>query len=125
LSEILIGPLFDGRAGQITRHHADQLRADLAQEAVNRVHARLHDVLRHPTGRYESAIRTERQVDDLVVTDGGIIYGPWLEGVGSRNYPVTRFRGYHTFREVSQQMDGMAQAMAEREAGLAAKEISA
>jgi hypothetical protein len=32
------------------------------------------------------------------------VYGPWLEGVGSRNFPVTRFRGYHAFRVAAQEL---------------------
>jgi hypothetical protein len=109
------GPLFDGRADRIMGEYATRLREDLAQEAVNRIRQRLHEVIRHPTGRYESSIQTEMQADSLAVTDGGIIYGPWLESTGSRNYPVTRFRGYHTFRDIGQQMEAMAGPLAEQQ----------
>jgi hypothetical protein len=50
-----------------------------------------------------------------VVTDTPVVYGPWLEGVGSRNAPTTRFPGYHTFQLVSQKIDGEAGSLAEDE----------
>lgn len=71
----------------------------LAQEGVNRVRARLSTVLRNPTGYYESNIAIERRSTYRGVTDSGVPYGGWLEGVDSRN-KTTRFKGYHTFRIV-------------------------
>jgi hypothetical protein len=41
------------------------------------------------------------------VTDSGVIYGPWLEGTGSRNR-TTRFKGYATFRKAAQELDRRA-----------------
>lgn len=75
----------------------------VAQEGVNRVKARLHQVLQNPTGYYESNIRVERRTIYRGVTDGGVIYGGWLEGVTSRNRN-TRFKGYRTFRLVRQSL---------------------
>jgi hypothetical protein len=43
-----------------------------------------------------------------VVDDSNVIYGPWLEGVGSRN-EKTRFKGYFTFRKAAQKLNDMAQ----------------
>jgi hypothetical protein len=34
---------------------------------------------------------------DQLINDGGIVYGPWLEGASKRN-SSTRFKGYHQFR---------------------------
>ncbi|MGV9803926.1 hypothetical protein ACWDTP_38425, partial [Mycobacterium sp. NPDC003449] len=48
------------------------------------------------------------------VNDGGVVYGPWLEGTGSRNAPVTRFRGYATFRRVKAMIDRRAPGIAQR-----------
>jgi hypothetical protein len=63
----------------------------------------------HP-GLYESSIHTERAtVDHLIITDTPVVYGPWLEGVGSRNFPATRFRGYHTFRKITRRLDVLAE----------------
>lgn len=99
------GPIFDGNASREARVLVDAYREELAQTAYDRVMNRLDVVLQNPTGYYQSQIHIERQVDSLVVTDTPVIYGPWLEGVGSRNYPVTRFKGYATFRLVGQGVD--------------------
>ena len=98
------GPLFDGRAEAIMERYASAARDDIAQAGVDRIHVRLSEVLRRNTGFYEAHIHTERQIDDLIITDTPIVYGPWLEGVSSRNI-TTRFKGYHTFRVVSQQLE--------------------
>lgn len=111
---IRTGPLFDGRAEAAAARYADEAEDALAREAENRIRARLGDVLKHPTGHYEGAIHTDRAVADLVVTDTPVVYGPWLEGVGSRNQ-TTRFKGYHTFRLVTQRLDAEAGALAEAE----------
>lgn len=80
-----------------------QINETLAQEGVNRIKARLGHVLQHPTGYYRSRIRVDKRSTYRGITDGGVIYGGWLEGVSSRNR-TTRFKGYHTFREVTQQL---------------------
>lgn len=75
----------------------------LAQEAVNRIKRRLGQVLQNPTGFYESRIQVERGTRYRGVSDGGVVYGGWLEGVDSRNR-TTRFKGYRTFRIIQQEM---------------------
>ncbi len=76
----------------------------LAQEAMNRVLDRLGRVLQHPTGYYESRIAIERRAVYRGVTDQRVRKGGWLEGVDPRNR-TTRFKGYHTFREVKQSIN--------------------
>jgi hypothetical protein len=39
-----------------------------------------------------------------IVHDSNAIYGPWLEGTGSRNQ-TTRFKGYAMFRRTTQQLE--------------------
>lgn len=65
----------------------------MARDDVTRT---LNSVLRRQTPYYrlQIGIRSNR------VDDNGVIYGPWLEGVGSRNR-TTRFKGYFTFRKVT------------------------
>lgn len=84
----------------------------IAQEGVNRIKARLNVVLKNPTGFYESNIQVERREVYRGVSDGGVIYGPWLEGTGSRN-KTTRFKGYKTFRTVKQELDRDAEMLAQ------------
>lgn len=40
----------------------------------------------------------------IFVAGPGAIYGPWLEGTGSRNQ-TTRFKGYSSFRKTAQWLD--------------------
>jgi hypothetical protein len=103
------GPVFDGRAAAAARQFVHAAEEEIARTGADLVRQELHRVLRHPTGYYESQIRA----DNSQVTDGGVIYGPWLEGVGSRN-KTTRFKGYFTFRRVGQRLDRQAKFIAER-----------
>lgn len=107
------GPIFDGRANAAVRAFCDDAERAIADNAVNEVQHHLDGVLRHPTGRYRSRIQTDRQGGDSAVNDGGIIYGPWLEGVGSRNQ-TTRFKGYATFRRVTARVQASAVKRAEQ-----------
>ncbi|TDC47641.1 hypothetical protein E1281_25920 [Actinomadura sp. KC345] len=108
------GPIFDGRAQAAARQMARATEEELAEVAVNLVVSELGRVLQHPTGYYQSQIQTDRATGGTRVTDGGVVYGPWLEGVGSRNAPVTRFRGYSTFRRIHTRVDRQAKHIAER-----------
>ena len=58
---------------------------------------------RASTGHYRRNIQSARRDRTVVITDGGVIYGPWLEGIGSRN-ATTRFKGYASFRRVTQRL---------------------
>jgi hypothetical protein len=106
------GPLLDGRAPGIIDAARQQGQDAVAIEAFNRVHARLHQVLRFPTGNYERHVVTDLARTESRVTDSGIIYGHWLEGTGSRNR-TTRFKGYFTFRTVTKEIQADAGRIAE------------
>jgi hypothetical protein len=112
------GPIFDGRARRAAGAYVDRLERDLAQEGVRIVRQELQRVLKHPTGYYESRIQVER---GHVVTDGGVVYGPWLAGTGSRNFPVTRFQGYpHWLRAIArlrERKQGIAERLLRRYVG--------
>lgn len=94
------GPIVDGRGAEIIQKWRREWEDHWGRVTNDRVHRRLATVLKHPTGYAESRVRTERVGDGVRTDMSGLIYGPWLEGVGSRNSPVTRFPGYHTYREV-------------------------
>ena len=49
------------------------------------------------TGNYRRNISVRVQDLNMIISDGGVVYGPWLEGVSSRNNS-TRFKGYAQFR---------------------------
>jgi len=99
------GPLLDGSAPKLVDAGAQEITDDVAQAAVDLVHQRLGQVLRHPTGYYRSRVVANRAggSDAVLVTDQGVVYGPWLEGVGGRN-KASRFKGYRTFRHVTEQI---------------------
>jgi len=95
----------------------NDIKEGVADYGVFLVLMRLGSVLREPTGYYESRIRKERQQLDWFITDSGVVYGPWLEGTGSRN-EISRFKGYRTFqitrRELDQRKVQIAQPYVER-----------
>lgn len=106
------GPMFTGRTAAALDTYADQVGYRVATYAEDQVRQRLGQVLQHPTGYYQSRITVDRSGTGYVVSDGGVVYGPWLGGTGSRNYPVTRFRGYQTFRRTKALVDRKAAGIA-------------
>jgi hypothetical protein len=111
----LRGPLFDGQADQAAADLCDRIEREVAAEGARMVRNNLHGVLRNPTGYYESHVQAEPTGGDWEVTDNGVVYGPWLEGTGSRNR-TTRFKGYSTFRRTAQELERRADGIAERAA---------
>lgn len=108
------GPVFDGRALIALDDYADAAVDAVAEQGFRDIHFTLERVLKHPTGYYQSQIRDRDLGAAHVLYDNRVIYGPWLEGVGSRNSPVTKFEGYFTFRRVAQHLARKAPAIAER-----------
>lgn len=106
------GPIFDGRADRAARDYADAAGEAVAEEARQRVVARLKIVIQNPTPFYWTQIDVDPIAGGHVVDDNQIVYGPWLEGVGSLN-DSTRFKGYGTFRIIGTQMQQDAQQIAE------------
>lgn len=81
-----------------------EINEALAQEGVDRVRRRLGQVLQNPSGYYESKIQVEKRSIYRGFSDGGVVYGGWLEGLSSRN-KTTRFKGYQTFRIIKQELE--------------------
>lgn len=97
------GPWFDGRAERAMERACDDARDDIAAYAEERVLMGTSANFKTRTPYYETRITTERVSGEVsLVHDQGVIYGPWLEGVGSRNYPNSRFRGYRHWRLAKQ-----------------------
>lgn len=94
----LRGPIFDGRAEQAARELTGEILDRVAGHAMEGVQHNLDTSLRHPTPYYETQINVRSTAAEArVVNDRGVVYGPWLEGTGSRNR-TTRFKGYASFR---------------------------
>lgn len=94
------GPVVEGHAEHIIGAGVDKAEEQVAEKGAQMVRTNLDGVLKHPTGFYRSNVQAEGDR----ITDNGVIYGPWLEGTGSRNR-TTRFKGYFTFRRTTQELE--------------------
>ncbi len=65
------------------------------------------------TGHYRRSISGKIKRLFALITDGGGIYGPWLEGTDERN-KTTRFKGYGSFRKVKDWLNGKARGILEK-----------
>jgi len=106
------GPLFDGRARRALAMYVEEVKAEIAFQGLADVHFEADRMLRHPTPYWETQLQIEHVRQDIVVNDSDVIYGPWLEGTGSRN-KTTRFKGYWIFRRVTQALRRKAPAIAQ------------
>jgi hypothetical protein len=97
ITVIVHGPLFDGRAGRMVDHMCTEVQQDIAELALDTWQLNAERTFKEPTGRYQEHMQVAKRDNADVVTDGwpgsGLQYGPWLEGLGSRNR-TTRFKGY-------------------------------
>ena len=101
------GAIFDIRARRAFADMRDELEEEAAEWTLEHIKDTYHTHFKNPTGYYESNVRIKNTGGSHEVWDGGWggpVYGPWLEGVGSRN-SVTRFKGYHAFRNAAQALD--------------------
>lgn len=108
------GPLFGNNVNKIIDNQGNRAVFQLVQMGEQRLDQMLRP---RPAGVYLSVQQAQRgqastghyrrnlhgTVDGLNgrIDDGNVIYGPWLEGVSSRN-KTTRFKGYHSFRLTAQ-----------------------
>lgn len=102
------GPVFDGRLEKSIADAENTSEKRIATLGASMVRSRLQLVLKKQTPFYRLRVVAKPDPPRWKITDQGVIYGPWLEGNGSRNFPVTRFRGYHTFKFVSQELQDRA-----------------
>jgi hypothetical protein len=105
------GPVFDGRAVAAADQFVAEWGKQLSQETFNLVQADMSLHFRNPTGFYQSNVVTDRVGKDRWrVHDNMVVYGPWLEGVGSRN-ATSRFKGYAHWRRTVQRVNQIATTM--------------
>jgi len=106
-----LGPMFDGRAVDAMKHLVSETQTTVAKYTEDTWRAFMDASFRtqSPSG-YQSHVNIAHRDKDLVVNDGWpesrLEYGPWLEGIGSRNSPVTRFPGYFALRRATQKVRG-------------------
>lgn len=97
----LSGPVFDQRGPAIMADFRDEALDRVGGHGLALVHTHLNAAIQNPTPYYETQIALDSEAGGRLVHDRGVIYGPWLEGVGSRN-KTTRFKGYFSFRLAAQ-----------------------
>lgn len=101
----LNGPLFNGTAIIALRQCTEDIADEVSAQASANVHLMLDRSLRDPTPYYETQVTRDRIMPlTYLIHDRGVIYGPWLEGIGSRNR-TTRFKGYASFRRAAQKTE--------------------
>lgn len=114
---IIRGPLFSPGEPYVTRSFLHKGQDRVAREAERKVHAFQSLLFRYqssPKTGYEERHITNRDFGSRhEVESTNDVYGPWLEGVGSRNYPATRFKGYAIFRRTTQDVQRRAPDMIE------------
>ena len=131
------GPVFNGKAPDIVNKAVDRAIAELVQLGEQRL-----DMLLRPrpagvylsvseakkgqasTGHYRRSIHAVASHRHGLITDGGVVYGPWLEGVSSRN-DRTRFKGYASFRRVGQTLERDARRVLQAHVDKAVAELNA
>lgn len=100
------GPLFSGVAEAELAAAVLAVQKEVASYAEFQWQMNMTESFQNPSDppRYQSHVNVMRRGGDLVVNDGypgsGLAYGPWLEGVGSRN-ATTRFKGYFALRRAA------------------------
>jgi len=105
------GPMADGRAMRALNSYVDHLERRLADDGLDILRGEMHRVFRNPTGYYESRCKV---VGGNTITDSRVVYGPWLAGIGSRNYPVTKFKGYDHWIVTRDKLNARKQGIGER-----------
>lgn len=108
----MTGPFFKAPKQSAIRHLLDDITKEVADDGLSEVQTLMDAAFKNPTPYYETMVIADRVGHDMVIHDRGIVYGPWLEGVGSRN-KTTRFKGYshwrRTFQYLKKQVDGITE----------------
>jgi hypothetical protein len=90
------GPISDHRMEHDFQAYEHDVAEALAEDAERIWVRNLQGSIRHPTPYYWTRIDTREVTSTRYqVHDHDIVYGPWLEGTGSRNAPDSIFPGYH------------------------------
>lgn len=107
------GPLFEGAAPRVMAQYLDAAMDRVAAVAWTDLQTDMKAHFRLETPYYRTRVQIERVGATRVIDGDKVIYGAWLEGVGSRNAPVTRFKGYGHFRRVRQALRGKSTGIAQ------------
>lgn len=114
VSVSLHGPLLSGTAAAALTEIAHNAINELVDEGEKRVALQLYPGHGLRSGHYRRSIHGD-MLSSLHgrVHDSGVVYGPWLEGVSTRNQR-SRFKGYAMFRNAYQQLERIKVAVVEK-----------
>jgi hypothetical protein len=113
ITVVRTGPLFDGRADRKLKQMGDEIERRVAIVGASMIRSELSRVLRVETPYYRLQNEAQKTPAGWRIWDSNVIYGNWLEGTGSRNFPKTRFKGYATYRRTFAQIEERAQVIGE------------
>lgn len=103
--DFTLGPLpailHPGRADRETDTWLADVMDTVATKGLAELQKWMDAYFRDPTPYYETQVTWDRAGTDRIIHDRGIVYGPWLDGSGSRNQ-TTRFKGYAHWRNTRQ-----------------------
>ena len=107
------GPLFDAHAEKVVAEAANDAEKAVATIGASMVRSRMAAVFRNETPFYRFANVAKQEFPGWIIWDQDkTVYGFWLEGIGSRN-KTTRFKGYFTYRRITQELRARAQTIAD------------
>lgn len=105
------GPLLEGQAPFIVQETIRDCVQAMVAEGERQVKLQLYSGHGVQSGHYRRSVHGE--VSGSMhgrIHDSQVVYGPWLEGVSSRNQE-TRFKGYAMFRNAKQQLERLKMAI--------------
>lgn len=93
------GPLMEGRGPAVLARFFDDAAQLVAERGQEELRKRLTGKPKHPSGASAGAIviRDFKKGRTIITDYPEVLYGPWLEGVSSRNVS-TGFKGYRSFK---------------------------
>lgn len=94
------GPIFDGRAEKAAIEATEETVRVTAVLGASMVRSTQNVTYRTQTPYARLQTEARRDPPGWKIWQQHLIYGPWLEGTGSRNR-TTRFKGYWIFRRTT------------------------
>lgn len=104
------GQFFTGDPSQGIRDTADEWTQTLAVTGAADIRATQNVTFRTRTPHARLQTEARREAPGWMIWDQRLIYGPWLEGTGSRNR-TSRFKGYGIWRAAASKISARAVAI--------------
>lgn len=91
------GPVFNGTAAREMKRTANQWTESLAKTGAADIRTTQNNTFRTQTPHARLQTEAAAEAPGWKIWDKDLVYGPWLEGTGSRNR-TSRFKGYGIWR---------------------------